>query len=163
MTVAATANQLVQKLLNFRNVLQVFATNGDTQQGEERAANLNADLEDLATEADANGKLAGNGDIDLTFGGVADRRTGCGNWVSSKAAAPAAANCVYLIRAEQRYGNGDGTYTVEEQTSAVNALYDGTPLAMAGCIAAMGGLTALVHRATRPRYRPAHAAGVTRR
>jgi hypothetical protein len=37
---------------------------------------------------------------------------------------PSAANCVYLIRAEQRYGNGDGTYTVEEQTNAINALYD---------------------------------------
>ena len=37
---------------------------------------------------------------------------------------PAAANCVYLIRAEERYGNGDHVYTVEEQTSAINALYD---------------------------------------
>jgi len=37
---------------------------------------------------------------------------------------PAAANCVYLIRAEERYGNGDHVYTVEEQTNAINALYD---------------------------------------
>ncbi len=46
---------------------------------------------------------------------------------------------------------------------AVNALYDGTPLAMAACIAAMGGLTALVHTVARPRSRPAHAPGATRR
>ena len=38
--------------------------------------------------------------------------------------APAAANCVYLIRAEERYGNGDHVYTVDEQTNAINALYD---------------------------------------
>jgi hypothetical protein len=31
---------------------------------------------------------------------------------------------MYLIRAEQRFGNGDGTYTVEEQANAINALYD---------------------------------------
>jgi outer membrane receptor for ferrienterochelin and colicin len=119
-----TAYLDVRNLFNFSNVLQVFAVNGDTKNAEERNANLDADLGDLATEAGANGALASNGDIDLTFGNVADRRTGCGNWVSSKGSVPAAANCIYLIRAEQRYGNGDGTYSLEEQTAAVNALYD---------------------------------------
>jgi hypothetical protein len=37
---------------------------------------------------------------------------------------PSAANCLYLIRAEQRYGNGDHEFSVEEQTDAINALYD---------------------------------------
>ena len=37
---------------------------------------------------------------------------------------PAAANCMYLIRAEQRFGNGDHLFTIEEQTNAINALYD---------------------------------------
>jgi len=114
----------VRNLLNFRNVLQVFAVNGDVRNDAERNANLDADLDDLAVEADANGVLGGEGEIDLTFGGVADPRTGCGNWVSSKGQAPAAANCVYLIRAEQRFGNGDGVYTVEEQSAAINSLYD---------------------------------------
>ena len=31
---------------------------------------------------------------------------------------------MYLIRAEQRFGNGDHIYTIEEQTAAINALYD---------------------------------------
>jgi hypothetical protein len=114
----------VRNLLNFRNVLQVFAVNGDTRNNVERADNLAADIADLASEGDVNGVLGPEGEIDLTFGGVADRRTGCGNWLSSKGAAPAAANCVYLIRAEQRYGDGDGIYTVEEQTNAINALYE---------------------------------------
>jgi hypothetical protein len=43
--------------------------------------------------------------------------------VSSKQR-PAAANCLYLIRAEERFGNGDHVFTVEEQTDAINALYD---------------------------------------
>jgi outer membrane receptor for ferrienterochelin and colicin len=114
----------VRNLLNFRNVLQVFAVNGDTRNNIERADNLGADLADLQSEGTANGVLGADGEIDLTFGGVADRRTGCGNWISSKGGAPAAANCVYLIRAEQRYGDGDGVYTAEEQESAINALYD---------------------------------------
>jgi hypothetical protein len=114
----------VRNLLNFRNVLQVFAVNGDTRNNVERADNLAADIADLASEGDVNGVLGPEGEIDLTFGGVADRRTGCGNWLSSKGAAPAAANCVDLLRAEQRYGDGDGIYTVEEQTNAINALYE---------------------------------------
>lgn len=37
-----------------------------------------------------------------------------------------AANCLYLIRAEQRFGDGDGVFTLAEQSRAVNALYDVT-------------------------------------
>ena len=105
-------------------MLQVFAVNGDVRNDEEREAHLNADLEDLAIEGEANGVLGTDGELDLTFPGLVDRRTGCGSWVSSRGGAPAAANCVYLIRAEQRFGDGDGTYTVVEQSAAINALYD---------------------------------------
>ena len=49
--------------------------------------------------------------------------TSSAGWVSSKNL-PAASNCMYLIRAEQRYGDGDHVFTVEEQTNAINALYD---------------------------------------
>jgi hypothetical protein len=119
-----TAYLDVRNLLNFTNTLVVYAVNGDIRNDDERQANLDADLGDLATEGGANGVVGADGELDLTFGGLADARTGCGNWVSSKGGAPAAANCVYLIRAEQRYGNGDGIYTVDEQTSAINSLYD---------------------------------------
>jgi hypothetical protein len=114
----------VRNLLNFRNVLQVFAVNGDIRNDAERQANLDADLGDIATEADANGVLGGDGELDLRFGDIADPRTGCGNWISGRGSVPAAANCVYLIRAEQRFGNGDGIYTLDEQSNAINALYD---------------------------------------
>jgi hypothetical protein len=111
----------VRNLLNFKNVLQVFAVNGDVANTEERAQNLKADLDDLASERDANvglGAAGADGAINLNFA-----HETCNDWVSSKNH-PAASNCVYLIRAEERYGNGDHVYTVEEQTRAVNALYD---------------------------------------
>ena len=38
-------------------------------------------------------------------------------------APPAAPSCVYLIRAEQRFGNGDGVYTADEQNRAFTAFY----------------------------------------
>ena len=111
----------VNNLLNFKNVLQVFAVNGDVRNNNERAEHLKADLDDLASERDANsslGAVGADGAINLDFA-----HETCGQWVSSKNN-PAAANCVYLIRAEERYGNGDHIYTVEEQSRAINALYD---------------------------------------
>jgi hypothetical protein len=109
----------VRNLLNFRNVLQVFAVNGDVRNDDEREANLEADLADLATERDANsGAVGDEGALVLPTA-----HQECAGWVSSKNR-PAAANCMYLIRAEQRYGNGDHVFTVEEQTNAINALYD---------------------------------------
>jgi hypothetical protein len=113
----------VRNMLNFKNVLQVFAVNGDVRNDNERAENLKADLDDLASERDNNNAVGPDGALDLTFGGAVDPRASCNSWVSSKND-PAAANCVYLIRAEERYGNGDHVYTVEEQTNAINALYD---------------------------------------
>ena len=126
-----TAYMDVRNLLNFKNILTVYAINGDVRNDIERDANLRADLSDLATERDAN--AAGIADptdgtadnaIDLSFGGISDPRSGCGGWKSSKNNTPAAANCVYLIRAEERYGNGDHVFTVAEQSNAINALYD---------------------------------------
>jgi hypothetical protein len=126
-----TAYLDVRNLLNFKNTLQVYAQNGDIVNNQERASHLRADLSDLATERDANSAgiadpTDGTADpgIDLRFGGLSDPRTGCTDWKSSKNSAPAAANCVYLIRAEERFGNGDHIFTVGEQSNAINALYD---------------------------------------
>jgi hypothetical protein len=109
----------VRNLLNFQNVLQVFAVNGDIRNDQERAAHLQADLDDLASERDINGAVGPDGAMDLSFS-----RSACNGWKSSKEGRPSAANCIYLIRAEQRYGNGDQIYTIEEQSNAINALYD---------------------------------------
>jgi hypothetical protein len=100
-------------------VLQVFAVNGDTHNDTERADNLAADLADLASERDANGAAGAGGALVLP----AANHENCAGWVSSKNR-PAAANCMYLLRAEQRFGNGDGVFTIDEQGNAINALYD---------------------------------------
>ena len=47
----------------------------------------------------------------------------CTDWVDQGGAA-ASPNCIYLIRAEQRYGNGDRVFTMEEQRAASQADYD---------------------------------------
>ena len=60
-----TAYLDVRNLLNFRNVIQVFAVNGDTHNDEEREANLEADLADLASERDANGAAGAGGALVL--------------------------------------------------------------------------------------------------
>jgi hypothetical protein len=108
----------VRNILNFKNVLQVFAVNGDTRNDEERAEHLTADLNDLASERDLNGAAGAEGAMVLPTA-----HENCNAWISTKNA-PAAANCLYLIRAEERFGNGDHIYTVDEQTNAINTLYD---------------------------------------
>jgi len=112
----------VRNLLNFRNVLQVFAVNGDVRNDAERAAHLQSDLDDLASERDLNNAVGPDGAMDLRFSG-SSRSDGCNAWVSTKQS-PAAANCIYLIRAEERFGNGDQIFTIEEQSNAINSLYD---------------------------------------
>jgi hypothetical protein len=73
----------------------------------------------LRNEANQNNALdAESQNIDLS-GGAA----GCAAWVNA-GGAPSAPNCVYLVRAEQRFGNGDGEYTLGEQTRAFNSYYN---------------------------------------
>jgi hypothetical protein len=118
--IQATGYLDVRNLLNFKNVLRVFGMNGGVRNDVERAANLAADLGDLKTEGERNNALAPDGSsLKLGF-----RHEQCAIWVSSKGSRPAAANCLYLIRAEQRFGDGDGVFTLAEQSRAINALYD---------------------------------------
>ena len=109
----------VRNLLNFKNILEVFAANGDIRNDAERGAPSTPISTTSPRSANVNvlRRRLGRGErIDLTFGGRGVP-AGCGNWVSSKDGAPAAPNCVYLIRAEERFGNGDHIFTVAEQTA----------------------------------------------
>jgi len=113
-----------RNLLNFRNVIQVFTTTNDVRNATEANNNFAADSADFANEAGANtDALLEDGSIDLSFGGAADPRTGCSTWVD-QADTPSAPNCVALIRAEERYGNGDHMFDVAEQRRASEALYN---------------------------------------
>jgi hypothetical protein len=110
-----------RNLLNFENVLAVFAATGETSNPAEEQFNWAADSADLAGEAQASGAFRPDGSIDLGAG-QADPRAGCGAW-TDPAGNPAAANCVYLIRAEERFGNGDHLFDLTEQRRASDALY----------------------------------------
>jgi hypothetical protein len=113
-----------RNLLNFRNVIQVFATTNDVRSGVENANNFASDSADFANEAGANTDvLLGNGSIDLSFEGAADPREGCGTWVD-QGGTPSAPNCVALIRAEERYGDGNHVFDLAEQRRASDALYN---------------------------------------
>lgn len=113
-----------RNVLNFRNIIQVFTQTNDVKNLDEADNEFDANAEDVQGEATASGvDVLEDGTVDLTFGGIADRRQGCSTWVTTDGV-PAAPNCVALIRAEQRFGNGDGLYDATEQRRASDALYN---------------------------------------
>ena len=119
-----TAYLDARNVLNFRNVIQVFTQTNDVRNLDEEENEFAANAQEVQDEATASGvDVSEDGTIDLTFGGIADRRQGCSNWVTEDGV-PAAPNCVALIRAEQRFGNGDGLYDETEQRRASNSLYN---------------------------------------
>ncbi|MGH7533136.1 MAG: hypothetical protein ACREL4_07590, partial [Gemmatimonadales bacterium] len=110
-------------LFNFRNYNSALSPRATTLSELDQAVAFAADSAGYAGEAQVNGVFNGpTGSIDLTFGGAPDPRAGCGAWQSSDNR-PASPNCVALIRAEQRFGNGDGIFTVQEQQRASQAQY----------------------------------------
>jgi outer membrane receptor for ferrienterochelin and colicin len=115
-----TAYSEIRNLFNFKNINTVFARTNDVVNSHERQKVRDGDQEGFRNEATANGVFGGDNSIDLRFGGAG--RGGCGNWINS-AGGPATPNCIYLIRAEQRYGDGDGVFSQAEQIRASDALY----------------------------------------
>jgi hypothetical protein len=111
----------VRNVFNFKNILNVFAVTNDVVNNAERIEQNSADSAGFADEAIANGVRLNDGSIDLRFSGAV--ASGCGNWVNSQFT-PTAPNCVYLIRAEERYGDGDHIFTIDEQLRASNLSYD---------------------------------------
>jgi hypothetical protein len=112
-----TAYLDIRNLLNFRNILEVFTVTNNITNQEDRDRFLSRELSDFADEATTNGALRADSAIVLTGPTV------CRTWVDT-GSAPAAPNCVYLIRAEQRFGNGDGVYDPGEQRNALASLYE---------------------------------------
>jgi hypothetical protein len=110
-----------RNLLNFTNVLtQYVVTNSITSQVEQQN-NFSADSTLYASEGVQNGVYdLVDGSLDLRFGGA--RASGCDTWTNLDNV-PSVPNCIYLSRAEQRWGNGDGRFTLAEQLRASNALY----------------------------------------
>ncbi len=117
-----TAYADVRNLFNFTNILAVFAQTDDIVNAQEKDVQRRGELQSFAQEAARNGVLGADSTINLSFGGAPDPRTGCGGWVRNDGVS-ASPNCVYLIRAEERFGNGDHMFTQAEQLRAHDALY----------------------------------------
>ena len=112
-----TAYLDARNVFNFTNITTVFAESNSIENEPALQENWSGDSTGYAKEATAsNAYDPENGDMFLPA------INACGGWSTQdgKAAAP---NCVYLIRAEQRFGNGDGVYTLAEQRRASDALY----------------------------------------
>ncbi|MGE5090598.1 MAG: TonB-dependent receptor [Bacillota bacterium] len=110
-----------RNVLNFRNVLAVFVVTGDIVSPVEHETRFAGDSSTFANEAKANGiYTASTGDINLKFGGQG--ASGCANYVT-QGGNGGAPSCVELIRAEQRFGNGDGVFSLAEQQRASDASY----------------------------------------
>jgi outer membrane receptor for ferrienterochelin and colicin len=112
-----TAYLDARNVFNFKNIIQVFATTNDVVNAREEEQNWAADSLDLLQEARQSGALASSGAITLP---TAHEK--CSTWVTQDGL-PAAPNCIALIRAEERYGNGDGIFDLAEQHAASDALY----------------------------------------
>jgi hypothetical protein len=114
-----TAYLDARNLFNFTNVLRVFSVTGTTVNSVDHQVQWAADSSSFAADAGATGVYTGDGAIDLRFGLV---ESGCDAWVTAanRASAP---DCVYLIRAEERFGDGDHVFTVAEQRRASDAFY----------------------------------------
>ncbi|MGH7676578.1 MAG: TonB-dependent receptor domain-containing protein, partial [Gemmatimonadales bacterium] len=103
----------VRNLLNTTNVEALFAETGDVVNDLHRSIIVGFEQGFLWDEASLNGVLLAGNTVDL--------RVDCATWV---AFGGRPFNCVSLRRVENRFGDGDGLYTVQEQERALNAAYD---------------------------------------
>ncbi len=108
----------IRNLFNFTNNQWVFAVTNDVNDETHRNERFATDSSFFLIEANANGALTAESGMLLPAANGA-----CGDWVD-QARVAAGPSCYYLIRAEQRYGNGDRVFTVEEQRAASHANYD---------------------------------------
>jgi hypothetical protein len=106
-----------RNILNATNLIRAFDTGDPDRSVAAEEAWIANDVSAFRNEGEANGNYTG-GSIDLTFGGAG--RAGCGSWVE-QSGAPRPQNCAYLIAAEERFGNGNGIFTLAEQERASRA------------------------------------------
>jgi hypothetical protein len=118
--VGLTAYLDARNLFNFANILEVFSATRDIKNPADRQNRWANDSSHYAVEAKASGVYGEDGAVDLRFEGTV--ASGCSGWTNG-AGQPAAPNCVYLIRAEERYGDGDHVFILAEQRRASEAFY----------------------------------------
>jgi len=116
-----------QNLLNWTNILGLYSETGAVTNTTHESRFLAEQTQILLSEASAVGlrttDARGDPAVDLSAPGI------CATWQgqstsSASQAASGPVDCVLLVRAEQRYGNGDGIFTMSEYTRAFSAWYN---------------------------------------
>lgn len=116
-----TAYADMRNVFNIENIGSVFSQTGTTQNERYRAQLAQTDSTNFATPAKANGVYNNaTGDINLPTDNA-----GCAGWVTT-GGTPSAPTCYFFRKDEQRFGNGDGVYTLAEQRVASNVSRMGT-------------------------------------
>ncbi|MEO5799461.1 MAG: TonB-dependent receptor, partial [Gemmatimonadales bacterium] len=108
-----TAYGDARNLFNIKNISQVYTTTGSIINTASQSRAWSADSTTFALFADKNGAYdAPTGSITLPTSNAA-----CGNYqdAGGNAGSP---TCYYYRKSEQRFGNGDGVYTLAEQRRA---------------------------------------------
>lgn len=111
--VAAFAD--IRNLFNFRNVVGLFAETGGVTNVENRRQTIGdpvagtGEYRNLWSQADKAGAWdAASKEVDVSS---------CGSWANQ-------VDCVSLRRVEERFGNGDGHFSLDEQERTFNTYYD---------------------------------------
>jgi len=105
----------IRNLFNFRNIVGVFAETGDVRNDENRRQTIGdpvagtGEYRNLWSQAEKAGAW--------NPASKAVNVSSCGSWASQL-------DCVSLRRVEERFGNGDGTYSLDEQERTFNTYYD---------------------------------------
>ncbi len=107
-----------RNVLNLNNTVAVFTATRDISNAADRDQIEAGDIQIWQADADHSGILAADSTIDLTFGGQGHQ--GCSGYNSTEGAA----DCMALVRAEERFGNGDGVFTIQEQHAVAGAAYN---------------------------------------
>lgn len=110
-----------RNLLDMENLTRAFLDGDPTSNAGGANDRWSRDSSDFASEAMASGQYNA-GTIDLAFGGVSDPRASCAGWRTADGDLNPP-NCGYLLLAEERFGDGDHFFTLEEQRRASDAYY----------------------------------------
>jgi hypothetical protein len=109
----ASAYADFRNVLNVRNIVEAFTETRSATNPLFQANLLSPEFSNLHIEASQNGALLSGNAVDL--------RPDCGTWTGTTAGP---IDCAALRLVERRYGNGDGVYDLNEQTTAFDAYYE---------------------------------------
>ena len=110
-----------RNIFNFKNVIDVFWETGDVTYDKYKQKFIDEQTALLTGEAGGAGILTATNAVDFTA-----LNGGCAGWQGKNNGnfSSGPVDCVLLMRAEARYGNGDGVFTEQEYDAAFTGWYN---------------------------------------